>query len=75
MGIIRGNRVDRPPDYTPEEGGRRGRSDGGIDAPGAPTLEYDARLSQEKLAQMAGTTVDEVAAIVERCEREGVIRR
>ncbi len=38
-------------------------------------LEHDARLSQEKLALMVSTTVDEAAAIVERCEREGVIRR
>ncbi|MCL6520324.1 MAG: Lrp/AsnC family transcriptional regulator [Armatimonadetes bacterium] len=38
-------------------------------------LEQDARLGAEEIATMTGKSVEEVRQIIERCEREGIIRR
>ncbi|MDH7481040.1 MAG: Lrp/AsnC family transcriptional regulator [Armatimonadota bacterium] len=38
-------------------------------------LEQDARLGPEEIATMTGKSVEEVRQIIEKCEREGIIRR
>ena len=38
-------------------------------------LDEDARLSPEEIATMTGKSADEVRAIIEDCERKGIIRR
>ena len=38
-------------------------------------LDEDARLSPEEIASMTGKSADEVRAIIEDCERKGIIRR
>lgn len=75
LGIVRGNSVDRPPGYAPEDGGDVANLMASLRRWVLRALEHDARLSQEKLALIITTTVNKVVAIVECCEREGVIRR
>ena len=38
-------------------------------------LEEDARLSADEIAAMTGKTAEEVRAVIEECEKSGIIRR